>query len=549
MDRRKSLATLIGKSRSQKNTVSNGNISLNQYQGPWSFDQAARLLRRSTFGPNKEMIQEAVNLGFIGTINKLFEEQALPDPPVYFNYEIDPLVPLGETWIDALETPDIQGLPGARKTSMWAWQFEQMHKSGMSIREKMTLFWHNHFVVFNPGTGRRMYKYMTHLRANALGNFRTLVEGITVDSAMLIYLNGNQNSRTGPNENYARELLELFTIGKGPTAGPGDYTNYTEDDVVQIAKALTGWRHFRNTDIEDVIDKSESSFLSSRHETADKQLSHRFDNIVITNEEENEYKRVIDIILSKDEVARYISRKLVRWFVHSDITQEVETNIVEPMAQMILQDNYEIKRAVQALLSSEYFFEESIRGCMITNPIEHFIKVIGTFNLEMPEDLETKYLIYRFFQIQTEEHQMGVFWAPSVAGWPFLYQAPQYDKLWINAVSLPRRQDIANRFIDGFNRNGVRLEIDELAYLNSISDPYDINIIINETAALMFSLPLSDEQLTALKEVVIPGLPDYEWTIEYGEYAGGDLSLEDSIKRKMKALLKTMLNMPEFYLH
>lgn len=550
MNRRNSIATLIGQSKTRnKKSTSTSTISLNPYQGAWTFDQAARLLRRTTFGPNKALIEGAIVMGLEATVSTLLQDQPLPSPPVYFDFEDDPLVPLWETWVDELQTPDIEGISGARKRSMWTWQMELIHKSGMSIREKMVLFWHNHFVVFNPGTGRRMYKYMRHLRANALGNFRTLVEGITIDPAMLIYLNGTQNSKTGPNENYARELLELFTIGKGEAAGPGDYTNYTEDDVVAIARALTGWRHYSPTDIDDVLDVSASDYIDARHDTEDKQLSHRFDNIVISNEGENEYKRVIDIILSKGEVAKYISRKLIRWFVHPNITAEIESNIVDPMSQIILQDNYEIKRAMNTLLSSEFFFDESIRGCMITHPIDNLFKIVNTFDVAMPEDQATKYLIYRFFQIHTEENQMGIFRAPSVAGWPFLYQAPQFDKLWINAVSLPKRQAITTAFVNGFNRNGFRLEIDELAFAEAVSDPYDINILINETASIIFSLPLAQEQLDAIKSIILPGLPDFEWTIEYGEYVGGDISLEDSIKNKLKLLLNTMMNMPEFYLH
>ena len=550
MNRRNSIATIIGRSKTKiekSNSVSS--ISFEPYQGPWTFDQAARLLRRTTFGPNKSMIDQAVSYGLQSTISTLLQEQELPPPPVYIEFENDPLVPLGETWIYSLETPDIESLNFRRKTSMETWNFELMHRSEMSIREKMVLFWHNHFVVFSPGTGRRRYKYQNLLRENALGNFRTLVEGITIDSAMLLYLNGTQNSRTGPNENYARELLELFTIGKGPAVGSGDYTHYTEDDVVSIARALTGWRNYSSTDIEDVYDRSTSSYVESRHDTDDKQLSHRFDNIVITNESENEYKRVIDIILSKIEVARYISRKLIRWFVRAELNDDIEVNIVEPMAQIIFQDNYEIKRALRRLLSSEFFFDESAKGCMITTPIDHLFKIINTFNVAMPDDLVTLHRIYRHFSVHLEENQMGIFKAPSVAGWPFLYQAPQFDKLWINAVSLPKRQAVVNAFVDGYNRNGFRLEIDEISFVEEISDPYDINILINETASLIFSFPLAQEQVDAIKNIIIPGLPDYEWTIEYGEYVGGDMSLEDSIKRKLKLLLKTMMNMPEFYLH
>ena len=120
---------------------------------------------------------------------------------------------------------------------------------------------------------------------------------------MLRFLNGNTNTKQSPNENYARELLELFTIGRGPQVAEGDYTNYTEDDVVELAKALTGWK-FKKLDTGETV----SYFRKGQHDPTDKQLSHRFDNQIIQNGGENEYKTVVDIILNKKEVAKYICR-------------------------------------------------------------------------------------------------------------------------------------------------------------------------------------------------------------------------------------------------
>ena len=548
MDRRESLGLLFGKRAEAKpaTAAASSSISLDPYTGPWNFDLAARLLRRTMFGPNKAQIKQAVEHGLEVTISNLFQDPGPAELPIYFRFEEDPLVPLGETWVNELETSDVVGLSGARKRSSRALNFKLMHEGGVSIREKMFLFWHNHFVVEVPGRGRRMQFYTDLLRNNALGNFRTLVEEITIDSAMLYYLNGTQNAASGPNENYARELLELFTIGKGPAAGPGDYTHYTEDDVIAIARALTGWRGY---DVNNDNDPSISSFVPSRHDTEDKQLSHRFDFAVITDEGDQEYKRVIDIILQKEETSKFICRKLIRWFVHMDITEEVEAKVVTPMAQMLVADNYELKRPLRALLSSQYFFDESIRGCMVTHPIDHYFRLINTFEVALPEELLWRYEFYHYFHQQTALNQMELFRHPSVAGWTFMYQAPQYDKLWINAVSLPTRQNYSTRYVNGFNRLEWRMEIDVLAFVDKLDDAFDINNLINETASILFSFPLSDNQLTALKETMIPGLPDFEWTVEYGDYVGGNAELEESIVRKLKNLIGTMVKMPEFYLH
>ena len=361
---------------------------------------------------------------------------------------------------------------------------------------------------------------------------------------MLIYLNGTQNSANGPNENYARELLELFAIGKGETAAPGDFTTYTEQDIVAIARALTGWRSF---DL-DTQDPALSSYQANRHDTGDKQLSHRFNDAVITSAEENEYKDVIDLILQKEECARFISRKLIRWFIHSDITNEVEIGVVEPMAQMIIADGYELKNAIKALLSSQYFFDESIRGCMIVHPIDHVFKLLNSFQVAMPDDLIERYEATRAVLNYLGTTDMNIFDHPNVAGWKAYYQAPQFDKLWINAVSLPIRQRVSQALIAGFNISGHRLEINVLDFVASLNNPSDPNDLINETAAIIFAQPLTDAQIDALKEVLIPGLPDFEWTVEYNDFINGNTDLEEAVENKLKNLIETMANMPEFHL-
>ena len=325
--------------------------TLNPYTGDWNFEHAAHLLRRTTYGPNRTEINDSVNKGLNETVNELLKPTPLPDPPIYYSFSNDPLVPLGETWVNVIGDGNIQALTPSRNRSLRAWYFglQQEHKG--SIREKMSLFWHEHF-PFNAITRPEVkYQYINSIQENHLGNFRTLVEEMTISNAMLIFLNGNENTRQSPNENYARELLELFTIGRGPIAGPGDYTNYTEDDVFALAKALTGWR------VRIIDNAYEAVFVPTRHDQTDKQLSNRFDNAVISNNDENEYKDVIDIILNKKETAKYICRQLHIWFVGSDINQDVEEHIIAPLADIFYDSEYEIAPVVEALLLSEYFHE------------------------------------------------------------------------------------------------------------------------------------------------------------------------------------------------
>lgn len=549
MNRRTSIAQMFGQQEKKTATKSRQttNTSFNPYQGEWTLEQATHLLRRTTFGPTPTQMKEAVADGLEQTIEKLLMEQPMPEPPIYYNFEDDPDVPNGETWIHVIENNDISGLRSKRKQSLLAWTAKNIFESGQNITiwEKMTLFWHNHFVVSNPTRSRMFYEYYMKLRRNALGNFRTLVEEITVDAAMLGYLDGKQNTRNAPNENYSRELLELFTIGKGPIVGPGDYTNYTEQDVAELARALTGWRN--RTAVGN--DPNVSYYTTNRHDREEKQLSHRFDNITIKDGGgEEEYKEVIDIILQKDEVARFISRKIYNWFLHAEITDEIESSIIEPMAQLIVADNYEVKAAVKALISSEHFYDQTFRGCMVIHPADFYFKMVNSFQLALPEDPLHQYRLFLVFYNQLRNMEMAIFYHPTVAGWKAFYQAPQYTKIWISSVSLPLRQSLSDRLVNGFNNNGFRIELNVLDFVAQLDNPTDPNDMINELAAMLFSQPITEEQLVALKAIILPGIEDYNWTVEYGDFSAGDDSLKNTIENKLQALIKTMLRMPEFYL-
>ncbi len=546
MNRRASLALLMGKQKKSVPKLTTAAVTVTNtfapYTGTWGFEQAAHLLRRTTFGSTYTQIKQATSDGLNATVDLLFESQPLPNDPIYYDFENDPNVGNGEAWVNEPTDFTILDLNIARKKSLQGWSYKIIRESGMNIREKMVLFWHNHFVVANTNDARLQHRYMTLLRENALGDFKELVKLITIDPSMLQYLNGTQNSKNAPNENYARELLELFTIGKGVAAGPGDYTNYTEDDVVQIARSLTGWNHL---DI-DNLTQVQAGYNPNLHDTGDKQLSHRFNDIIITNEAENEYRVVIDIIFQKVEVARFIARKLYSWFVHFDINSEVEANIIEPMAQMLIGDNYEVKEALMALLSSEHFYDMSIRGCMITHPIDYLFKMINAFELELNPDILEEYNILKRLYTAMIPLEMIIYAPPTVAGWKAYYQAPQFYRIWINAVTLPLRMNYSDTLMEGYDVSGFQVKINVLDFVASLDNPADPDDLITEIASILFAQPLVQEQVDSLKDS--HGITNPEWQDEYLDYSTGNVSLEPAIDNKLKDLVKTMLKMPEVYL-
>ena len=518
---------------------------LTPYTGPWNFAEAAHLLRRTTFGPSRARIQQAVEEGPEGSMETLFDIPLNVDPPIYYDYDEDPTAELGETWTgQPMNDTLIIQMRAARNRSLWAWWLKRIYSENNSIGEKLIMFWHNHFVVSANSRPNFNWFYLEKLKNYATGNFREFTKEITIDQSMLIFLNGTENLSIAPNENYARELLELFTIGKGPVVAPGDYTNYTEQDVQEIAKSLTGWYAWTNN-------TWQPAFLSFFHNSTTKQLSHRFDNQQIPNGGANEYKNVIDIIFEQEEVAHHICRRLYIWFVNYRLTPEVEAQVIAPMAQILLDNDYEIRPALEALLKSEHFFSEENRGCMIKNPYDHFYSIFKSLEGSVPQDVFQEYTFWKYIHSQSANLGMELLQLPSVAGWRAYHQAPSYYRDWINSASIGLRKELVEKVNPRINQLEAGLiGINPLNYIESLSNPQDVNQLIDDLCELFFPLPMTDEQKAFFKDILIPGLPDFEWTVEYSEYLGDPTNeeIKMAVEQKLNNMFSAMWDVPEFHL-
>ena len=553
MDRRTSIATLLGRNlqnRQSATVLPLVTTGLEPYGGSWTRETAAHLLRRTTFGPDKALIDSCLSMGLDAAVEQLFAELPSPQPPVYYDFSDDPNAGLFTSWVDAPFNPAITGLQGARARSLRAWMIDTIYSEGMSIREKLTLFWQNHFAINNINDARFNYKYISTLRQYAWGNFRQLVKAMTVDPSMLRFLNGNQNTSVAPNENYARELLELFTIGKGPQVGPGDYTHYTEEDVIQMARVLTGWRD-RGFNTQNAALAIEGFFTANRHDTGTKTLSARFDNVSITNMGAQEYSHLIDIIFTKREVARFICRKLYRWFIYYQLDEATETNVIEPMAQLLIDSNFEIKPVLQTLLRSAHFFDMLSVGPMIRNPLDYIFAAVKTTRAPLPANPATRAAImFRLFQT-AGVMEMNCLNLPDVAGWKAYYQEPLYYRSWITANTLQSRANFTRSMAGtGIVIAGFRLRLQPLEWIAGFDDPFNPVALIEEMVSLLCPQPLAANQYAALKEALIPGLPDYVWGAEYGEYVDNpnNAAVRDSVTLKLRNLLNVLLGLPEFHL-
>ena len=522
--------------------------TLAPYTGPWGYAQAAHLLRRCLFGPTRPEMLTAAGSSLTAVLNALLTVPATaPAPPVSVS-ATDTSVALGSTWVGEVFN---QSFEGVRRTSLRDWWLGLQLNQGPTLVEKMTLFWHNHFVVeFSDINDARMgYEYVRLLRQHALGNFKQLTKDVTVTPAMLRYLNGNQSTGGAPNENYGRELLELFTVGKGPLIGTGNYTNYTEADVQAAAKVLTGWRDQATLPVS-------SYFTASRHDTTTKVFSSAFGGASIASAGAAEYQNLINLIFQQAETARFIVRKLYRWFVYYLIDAQVETDIIQPLATLLIQNGYDIAPVLRALFSSEHFFDVLNVGCLIKSPLDFTVGLCRQMQVVFPTAATNQVVQYGMWDYlyglaNVQQQTLGD--PPNVAGWVAYYQTPQFHELWINAVTLPRRNQVTDLFIGtGYTRSGINIKIDVLTLTQSFpaATASDCNLLIDEFVKLMLPIALTASQLAFLKNALLPGLPDFEWTVEWQQYlaAPTNTAKKNAVTTKLQAMLRALMGLAEYHL-
>lgn len=425
----------------------------------------------------------------------------------------------------------------------------RINNEGLSIAEKMCFFWHNHFAAILSFDQRSSYNYFELIRQHALGNFKTLIKEMTNNTNMLEFLNGATNTYYSPNENYAREFLELYTIGKGIQIGPGDYSNYTEEDVAAGAKIFTGYtveglRSSTHTSVNTV-------YVPLYHDNSSKQLSYHFNNQIVSNAGPVEYSNYVDIVFQQDEVAHFICRKLYRFFVNHELTQEVEQNIIPAMAAIMISNDYEIQPVVEALLKSEHFYDPNLIGSAIRSPLEMIFAMFNSTGTTINFDLATASEMYIHLYSFGDTLGQGYGTPPSVSGWPAYYQAPNFTKLWVNSTHLKHRFWLAYLFTlaTGLEINGEFLKIKALPFLNGLSNPKNANNVIDDIIRVFLPKSISASQRQVLKFILLGGQPDFEWTIQYNEYLAepNDPTYYLPIQQKVELTLFHLFQLPEFH--
>ena len=509
--------------------------------------QVSHLLRRTAFGATPAQIKSFTGKKVDVVVQQLFATQPTPADPTDENQKTSHDL----TWGGGAATDaERNTFDGVRRARLKYWLIGLMVNQPVSITEKLTLFWQNHFVSTSTDVSdvRFLYRQNQLLRKYALGNFKDFVIEITKDPAMLVYLSGNSNVVGKPNENYARELMELFTIGVG---------NYNEEDVKAAARVLTGWRslNYRSTTIATVTNE----FRSNQHDTADKTFSDFYQKKVIKGRVgatagDDELKELVAMILAQPETARFIVRKFYRYYIQAEISAQVEKEFIEPLAAIFRKD-YELKPVLTAFFKSQHFFDESLYGSQIKSPLDLIVGTLKSFNYVLPDPVKdrTKYdAATVYFHARAREQQMDVLDQPSVFGWRPYYDTDYYE-IWINSTTLALKGSWTDYVVRGATATALDINTLLLPSMTSLpqtlTDPLSVYTMIRELTDALMEFPLTEDQVKYIAEQpLMAGAPYYEWMEIWNAYikAPNDAMKKNAAKTRLDRMMVYILRLAEY---
>ena len=557
--------------------------SLNEYKSILGRQKAAHLLRRCTFGPNMDQIAQFENLTPTQALSILFESAAEnPIPPV------DPKT--GQSWVNPpfqFAANDANSEQDELHGFFKSWHTDVMLKSGTSIQERIVWFYHTHLPArwTEIYSSEAIYYQNCLFRYYSLGSFKDLFKKICADNAMLRYLDGYTNHKNDPNENFAREMFELYSIGKGPQLAEGNYTNYTEEDIKAATKILTGWifdKSFTNIDpdtnlptgkLQTINQGDPAVLLATGHDAGNKAFSSFYDNKVITPLEiidslptstaaYAELNDLIEMIFNKIETARFIVRKIYRFFVYHFITEEVEQDIIQPLAQEFYDSGYNIPAVLKLLLRSEHFYDadnavtsDNNIGALIKSPIELNLGILRFFQVGVPDrnsETEAFYLGMSYLTDRFNEQGLEYYEPFEVAGYPAYHQIPGYNRNWITANSLANRYQIGNiLMIKAGNEDKLNFGIDILDWVENsghISNPGSPSEIVTVITQNLLGVEMNAERYDFfLNTVFLDTFNPTTWQYEWQKYkSGGD---EMIVRERLEYFLAALTQTPEFQLY
>jgi len=579
-------------------------MPLTELSGTLGLKRAAHLLRRASFGATKEEIDSYALLTPAEAIDRLFR-QPLPDPVL----PADPST--GQEWFLS-GTTDSNSDEDMLQQYFKGWIIAQMLGSGIdpslslaySVREKIVFFLHTHFTTIQSKINNsrslyfqnQLFRFFSRdgISPDPAINFRELSVKICVDNAMLALLDGNMNVKGSPNENFAREFHELYTIGRGlegtlpSTAEPGDYVLFTEQDVQSAARIFSGWEiddEFLTVDALTNLPRGKvrgSILNASAHDNEPKQFSARFDNAIIEPDPLllngnaateasalDEIRQLVTQIYNKPETIKNICWKIYRFYMYAPHTPEMsvglDNSVISLMAENFVTSGYRIQPVIENLLRSEHFYDagtgpsdDSIGG-IIKSPIDLLTGTMRFFQIQISDPVNDVQAFHDATAdlVETVEDMGMRFFEPyDVAGYEAYHQYPIYHRSWITPNYLARRYDFIRQVITASENSMHKVDVEEWVRTN-----FDDNIASDARKLIVelakYLLPLADNltfdesaddtssltagRLNYFKERFLQQFDEAYWTTRW-ERSAPDL------REQLEFLFNAMLQSPEYQL-
>ena len=556
--------------------------SLTEFTEQLGAAKAAHLLRRATFGPNKNQVDQFAVLTPAQAIDQLFPASAddvvNPTPPID--------TATGSTWVNPPTTPRaVEGTNSEQDTLMGfykAWHTDVMLQSGTNIVERITWFFHTHIPArwTEIQSSEAIYYQNCTFRYYALRSFKDLFKKICVDNAMLRYLDGYTNHANNPNENFAREMFELYGIGKGPQVGDGNYTNYTEHDIKEATKILTGWLFddtFSNLDADHGWPTGvmqQSGDRATAHDSTEKKFSSIYSEQIIEPGEmdggyatiaaaEQELSDMIDMIFDNEETSKFIVRKIYRQFVYHFITDEVEIDIIEPLAATFRTNNFEVQAVLKQLLVSEHFYDadDSVTsnnniGAIIKSPLELSLGILRFFDVETPDRDASAAQFYTDFETailpRFPEQGLNYYEPFEVAGYPAYHQMPAFGRNWVMPTELARRYQVGEVYMKRIgDGSAFSFQLDVLDWVENsghISNPGDAEELVTFFTENLLAVAVNTERYEFfLNTVFLDTLNPTSWQMEWVTYTGG--GSDAVVRERIEYFVSKLIQTPEFQLN
>jgi len=566
--------------------------SLTKFSGVLGPTFAAHLLRRASFGPTINQIDLFAGYTVDQAMDLLLDNSAEdPMPP------IDALT--GQTWVDptGVAGPALAGSGNSEQDVLFsyfqAWHMDVMRQAPLTLKERITWFLHTHLPArwTEINFSEAIYYQNCLFRHYAYGSFKDLFKKICVDNAMLRYLDGYSNRKNSPNENFAREMFELYSIGKGPQTAEGDYTNYTEDDIKAATKVLTGWtldETFSMLDpdtglpggkMQSHAQGNPPTDVATEHDPGLKTFSSRFGGQAIQPAElkdgyptveaaYGELDEMIEMIFSEKETGRFIARKLYRFFVYHFISEEVERDIIDPLAQVLMDQDYSLVELLKILLKSEHFFDsdDAVKendhvGALIKSPVDLHTGLFRAFGIQFADrntQVSDFYSDMSFVVSKLEDQGLNFYEPFEVAGYPAYHQIPGYNRNWITTYALAHRYQSGGILMGSLEQDSERgFQLDVVDWVGNsghLSDPADAAELMDVLVRMLYAVDLTQERYDYFLYTVFLDYSGEDlayarglWRSEWNDYkSSGD---DTTVRSLLELLLSALIETPEFQLY